>query len=443
MIVRSLRWRLLLAVVLIVVAVIAVAGMLSSFTVRRELDRFLVAQRRLDRDAALDRIRAAGRAGLMDALRGIHEQFGTRAIVVGEGPMVCYPPDLARYEMRFVRGGVDLSYAEGGRTETLQVRGGAYPIAGVGTVYLLPPDPARVEPRQTFRASVNRSFLIIVAVAVLLAIALLLTLFRRVFAPVEALTAGARALAAGRLDARVGTRGGDEIAELGEAFNTMADSLERNERVRRNMVTDIAHELRTPLTNIRVQVEAAQDGVLSADAKFLRSIEEEAATLARLVDDLQQLALADAGQLRLELVEVTVAEIVERAVSGLGERIKCDVPADLVVRADVLRMVQVVRNLVVNAMKYAASAIEITAARANDRVEIRVADDGPGVPPEHAERIFDRFHRVDESRSRTTGGAGLGLAIAKQIVELHGGRIWYERPAFVVSLRSAATKSPL
>jgi two-component system sensor histidine kinase BaeS len=208
------------------------------------------------------------------------------------------------------------------------------------------------------------------------------------------------------------------------------------------MVTDIAHELRTPLTNIRVQIEAAEDGVVAADARFLRSIEEEAATLARLVDDLQQLALADAGQLRLEIAEVTVAQIVERAVSGLDERIACDVPADLVVRADALRMVQVVRNLVVNAMKYAASAIEITAARVDDRIEIRVADDGPGVPPEHAERIFDRFHRVDESRSRTTGGAGLGLAIAKQLVELHGGRIWYERPAFVVSFRSAATKSP-
>ncbi|MGZ5473459.1 MAG: sensor histidine kinase, partial [Thermoanaerobaculia bacterium] len=225
---------------------------------------------------------------------------------------------------------------------------------------------------------------------------------------------------------------GDEVAELGRAFNSMAEALERNERVRRNMVSDVAHELRTPLTNIRVHIEAAQDGVVAADAKFLDSIDEEATTLARLVDDLQQLSLVEAGQLRLELAEVRVAEIVERAAPSSVIR---NVPDDLVIRADARRMVQVVRNLVNNALAHAESRVEVSAARVGDRIQISVADDGPGVPPEHGERIFDRFYRIDESRSRTTGGAGLGLAIARQLVELHGGRIWYERPAFVVELR--------
>jgi signal transduction histidine kinase len=111
-----------------------------------------------------------------------------------------------------------------------------------------------------------------------------------------------------------------------------------------------------------------------------------------------------------------------------------NVPDDLVVRADARRMVQVVRNLVNNALAHAENRVEVSAARVGDGVEIRVADDGPGVPREYAERIFDRFYRVDASRSRSTGGAGLGLAIARQLVELHGGRIWYEKPAFVIAL---------
>jgi signal transduction histidine kinase len=128
---------------------------------------------------------------------------------------------------------------------------------------------------------------------------------------------------------------------------------------------------------------------------------------------------------------VRVSEIVERAAPPSVIR---NVPEDLVVRADARRLVQLVRNLVNNALVHAESRVEVSAMRVGSGVEIRVSDDGPGVPPEHAERIFDRFYRVDESRSRSTGGAGLGLAIAKQLVELHGGRIWYEKPAFVIAL---------
>ncbi|MGN6183142.1 MAG: ATP-binding protein [Thermoanaerobaculia bacterium] len=264
----------------------------------------------------------------------------------------------------------------------------------------------------------------------------MLTIFRRVFRPVEKLTGGARALASGQLDARVPVRGDDEIAELAQAFNTMAEALERNERARRNMVSDVAHELRTPLTNIRVQIEAAQDGVIDADAKFLESIEEETSILARLVDDLQQLSLADAGQLRLEKTHVPVIEIIERALSGLPTHEKSlthDVDDALELFVDTRRIVQVVRNLVVNALAHATGRVHVSAHRNANTIEIRVEDDGPGVAPEHAERIFDRFYRADESRSRVTGGAGLGLAIAKQLVELHGGVIRYEKPAFVIT----------
>ncbi|HKR63927.1 MAG TPA: ATP-binding protein, partial [Thermoanaerobaculia bacterium] len=188
--------------------------------------------------------------------------------------------------------------------------------------------------------------------------------------------------------------------------------------------------------------EAVQDGVLQADSQWLASMSEETAALAHLVDDLQTLSLGDAGQLRLERAEVAVHEVIERAVAGLplhGLTLTQDVAADLLIFADARRIVQVLRNLLVNATTYAAATIAITATRNDDRAEIRVADDGPGVPAEHVAKIFDRFYRADASRSRSTGGAGLGLAIAKQLVELHGGTIAYERPAFIISLSLVRT----
>ena len=427
MIVRSLRWRLVLAMVIIIAAVVAVAGFVSTIRISRELDTFFIEQKRAETRNALRILQDGG----PDALRRAYEQSGNPILAVDDANRVVarYPPEMASFAIRFrPDGSFELRRAEDGRSEAIALRLPPHRVRGLGNVYFLPPLHPRERP--TVRTGVNK-LVIALAVAVLLAVVVMITIFRRVFAPVEALTTGARSLAAGHLDARVPVRGDDEIAELGRAFNSMAVALERNERARRNMVSDVAHELRTPLTNIRVQIEAAQDGVIATDPHFLTSIQEEAVMLARLVDDLQQLSLAEAGQLRLELAEVRVAEIIDRAAPPGVTR---DVPPDLTVRVDARRMVQVVRNLVVNALAHAKSRVHITAARVGDHVEIRVEDDGPGIPDEHVERIFDRFYRVDESRSRATGGAGLGLAIARQLVELHGGRIWYERPAFVIAL---------
>jgi len=435
MIVRSLRWRLGIAMALLIGALVAAAGLFSSITVKREFDRYLVAQR-------LDEVRAAQellrRAPDVEAgLRQVYDRHGMRALVFDDRRRVVarYPPSMNEYRVVLHPGG-RLEMTSG--SEKLMLKGAGRRIPGRGTVYFLPAeDRERPEPR-SFRVSVDRGLLAGLAAAALLAVLVVLTIFRRVFAPVEALTRGARALAGGRLDARVDVHGQDEVAELGRAFNGMAEALERNERARRNMVTDVAHELRTPLTSIRVQLEAVQDGVLEPDAKWLASIEEDATTLARLVDDLQELALADAGQLRLERRDVSVTELVERAVSGLplrGLTLARDVPADLIVNADARRIVQVLRNLFVNATTHAKSTIAVTACAKGADVEIRVEDDGPGIPDEHTARVFDRFYRADASRSRATGGAGLGLAIARELVELHGGTIRYERPEFVIVVR--------
>ncbi len=436
MIIRSLRWRLVVPMVLIIAAAISAAGVFSTVTYKRELDRIMVAQRRTAAEDALSILRST--PDLRTALERVHARDGTRTIVIGEdGRATRYPRELDSYQLKLLPDGIELNRKRGGGLEGIVLKMPPHRVEGVGTVYLLPPhDP----PVRQLRILPNRWLVPGLSAAALLAVLVMLTIFRRVLAPVDALTAGARALASGRLEARVPVRGEDEVAELGRAFNSMAEALERNERARRNMVSDVAHELRTPLTNIRVHIEAAQDGVVAPDAKFLTSIEEEAATLARLVDDLQQLSLAEAGVLKLEIAEVRVAEIIERAAPPSVIR---RVPSDLTIRADARRMVQVVRNLVNNALAHAESRVEVSAARVATGVEIRVADDGPGVPPEHAERIFDRFYRVDESRSRSTGGAGLGLAIARQLVELHGGRIWYEKPAFVIALWSAEARPPL
>jgi signal transduction histidine kinase len=438
MILRSLRWRLVLAMVLILGAALAAAGVFSSMTMKREFDRFLVAQRMDEAQGAAQMIRAARPEELHDVLARVHARYGTRTLVFDAQQRIVHrhPPELAAYAVELMPdGSLHLARTERGRLEAMQVKGTRVKVPA-GTVYFLPPRERGPGASRTFRVAVDRWLLRGLAAAAVLAVLVMLTFFRRVFAPVEALTGGARALASGRLDARVDVRGNDEIAELARAFNGMAEALERNENARRNMVSDVAHELRTPLTNIRGQIEAAQDGLVAPDAKFLESIAEDTALLARLVDDLQQLSLADAGQLQLEREDADVAAIVDRALSGLdtrGLRVTREIPPGVALRVDVRRVVQVLRNLLVNAIAHASTAIDVRAIDAGDRIEIRVADDGPGVPPEHGERIFDRFYRADPSRSRTTGGAGLGLAIAKELVELHGGTIRYEKPAFIVT----------
>ena len=446
MMLRSLRWRLAIATALMIAAVVAASGLFSSFTVKRELDRRLVTQRHDEARIAAAMVREAGAEGLHDALTRVHARFGTRSVVMGErGAIVMrVPRELESYRIVRTRdGALHLTSRGNGTFQSLIVRSAGIPVRGAGTVYFLPAKDASAD--REFMLAVHRRLVWGLAAAALLAALLMITIIRRVFAPVDALTAGARALTHGLFAARVDVRGRDEIAELATAFNTMAEALERNERARRNMVSDVAHELRTPLTNIRAQIEAAQDGVVAADGKFLASIEEDTALLARLVEDLQQLSLADAGQLRLELEDVDVADLIERAIGGMN--VTREIEPGLVVRGDARRLVQVLRNLLVNAEAHATSEVRVEVRQSCltgpaelpvPHIEIRVEDDGPGVPPEHASRVFDRFYRADASRSRATGGAGLGLAIAKELVELHGGTIRYERPAFIVSLPRAS-----
>jgi signal transduction histidine kinase len=279
----------------------------------------------------------------------------------------------------------------------------------------------------------------------------------------------------GDLSQRVAVRSQDEIGELARAFNAMADGLARIEQLRRHMVTDVAHELRTPLTNIRGYLEALRDGVARPDAPLIDSLHEEALLLNRLIDDLQDLALAEAGQLRLTRRPVALGPLLEGAVSALRPAladkrlaIVVDLPADLpCADADAARVGQVLRNLLNNAITHTPPGGTITVEATTDRrppttdqedrrqetgrtpnnsvsglsspvsrseglsvlsprssVLITVTDTGPGIAAEHLPHIFERFYRADRARARATGGAGLGLTIVKQLVEAHGGRVW-------------------
>lgn len=307
----------------------------------------------------------------------------------------------------------------------------------IGSYTAEPMDELQLIPAQIdFMQSVNYGLLLAMGVAGLSAVVLTFILSRRIVQPVAQLTQAARMLESGDLDQRVRTSARGEIGELAHAFNAMAESLNKNETLRRNMVSDVAHELRTPLTNIRGYLEAIQDGVVDADTETIDMIYEEAINLNNIIQDLQELALAEAGQLRYSRDRVEVEDVIAQTVSMLKPsaqakqiQLQIDLPYKLpAVYADEHRVSQIMRNLVSNAVKFTPDRGTITvsgASRMTD-VEIRVNDTGHGISSEHIPLLFERFYRAEPSRNRATGGAGLGLAITRQLVEAMGGRIMVE-----------------
>lgn len=284
-----------------------------------------------------------------------------------------------------------------------------------------------------FNSSVNRSLIIAIVLAGMVGLLLTYFLSRSILRPVDELIDAARSMEKGDLSQRVTVRGKGELGELANAFNAMAEGLTRLEQLRQNMVTDVAHELRTPLSNVRGYLEALGDGVVEPTPEMIDSLYEEAMLLNRLVDDLQELAMAEAGQLKLVCQPVDICEVIDKAVLSLkSEAIEkeVDLGTDLqddlpLVEADPERLGQVLRNLVNNAIINTPAGGEITiqARTVDSQVEVSVQDNGTGISAEHLPYVFERFYRADQSRARSTGGAGLGLAIVKQLVEAQGGQV--------------------
>jgi signal transduction histidine kinase len=305
----------------------------------------------------------------------------------------------------------------------------------VGTVYVSHAelrDLNRTALQMTYH-SIGENFLRGGLIALAIAIILAFFLSRRLLSPVKALSRATRKFGKGDFSQRVDEKGKGEIAELSHSFNTMANDLERTQKLQRNMVADIAHELRTPLSNLKGYLEAISDGVVQPNEATINSLYEEASSLTRLVGDLQELSLADSGELKIHPQPEDISRIINDTAIAITPKaslknleLTVNAPASLgSVDIDAQRIKQVLNNLLENAIAHtpAGSKITISARLESGLVMVSVADTGEGIPAADLPNIFERFYRVDKSRTRATGGSGLGLTIVKRLVEAHGGKI--------------------
>ena len=307
--------------------------------------------------------------------------------------------------------------------------------ADVFTALMMEAGDSAEHAREMYDDSVTTVVIAASLVAVIASIGLAIVLARMLANPLAEVGAAARRIADGDYAARVPRDGPEEIASLADSFNQMAASLERQEAMRRDFIANAAHELRTPLTNLQGYLEALRDGVITADRATYESLHEEADRLVRLSRSLDALAEGDAGASPPQLVDLDLAatigaalELAAPAIERAGLGLEADVPPTLPARADPDRLAQVLANLLSNAVRYtpAGGVVTVRAERRPGDVLISVANTGEGIPPEDLDRVFERFYRVEKSRDRARGGAGIGLAIVKQLVEQAGGRVGAE-----------------
>ncbi len=451
---RSLRTRLILATVAIVVIAVGAVGFLSTRVSNQEFNRYVTSSRATGLSRFADTLEQHYRRNNWKDVQSVLERIGAitgkRLILVNQNNQLiaAWPDDLIGSSVQIgpnhsliyeseLRSGGHVVLNEVAVTNVPHLSILDEQKNAIGTLYAT--DPAFLQPdRETelFTFSVRRGVLLSVLGGALLAFLLTLAFSKRLLAPIENLTKAVRMLEKGDLQQRVPVQSADETGELAHAFNAMAESLQRLEQLRRNMVSDIAHELRTPLTNIRGQLESLQDGLAKPDTSAINSLHEEAMLLNGLIDDLQELALADAGHLRLSMEPLRIKNEMESVVKALQPSISkknievvISVSQDLpVIHADIKRIGQTFRNLLTNALSHTqpGGRIVISARKAAKELEIAVTDNGEGIPSEDLPYIFERFFRSDRSRTRKTGGTGLGLAIVQQLVLAHNGKIQAE-----------------
>ncbi len=304
----------------------------------------------------------------------------------------------------------------------------------VGTLLLGDVGP-NLDPNEAeFLDSAKNSALLGGGIAAGIALSFSALLIAQILSPLRRLSRATERIAHGDLPKEVEIRSRDEIGQLGGSFNQMIENLRRSEAARRTMTADIAHELRTPVTIIQGTLEAILDGVYEPSDATIAPIYEETLHLGRLIDDLRDLAMAEAGELRLERepvdIEGLIRQVTDALISSPEDAPRLGVHAEgaiPLIEADPKRLRQVIANLLSNAIRYTPSdgEIKIELRTIDGEVEISFADTGPGISEEDLPHLFERFYRGDPARNRV-GGSGLGLAIVKQWVEAHGGRIWAE-----------------
>jgi histidine kinase len=289
---------------------------------------------------------------------------------------------------------------------------------------------------QDYQNSFNEALLIAVIAASIVALAVSVLFSRSMVSPIRSMTKASGRIAEGRYDERVELNGNDELSQLATSFNQMARQLEQVENMRRQLIGDVAHELRTPLTFIKGSAEGLMDGVLPASDETYQQIHNEAERLSHLVDDLQELSRVESRAAQLDIRAVDSAAVVGTVARRLQHQFDAkrvtlvtnlsSVPVSFL--ADEGRAIQILTNLVGNALQHTPEDGTVTVSVMQDRSEVRISvrDTGEGIEADHLARIFDRFYRVDKSRSRARGGSGIGLTIARHLVEAQGGRIWAE-----------------
>lgn len=292
------------------------------------------------------------------------------------------------------------------------------------------------QPEQDFLHSVHESLIWVGAAIILVGLAASFALARSITIPLRKLNAATQAIERGNLSYKVDIKSNDEVEHLAAAFNKMTDALEATNRQRKQLLADIAHELRTPLAVIQGNLEGMLDGVVEADKEQLGSLYEETVHLNRMIKDLRDLSLAEAGQLSLEKEPTDIGQMVTRAVNlvkPLAEEksiaLECRFEAVPLIEVDPGRVNQVIYNLLTNAVRYTDVGGEVAVITGIERqgltewVKIAVCDNGQGIDEADLPHIFDHFYRADKSRTRKSGGSGIGLAIVRQLVEAHGGKV--------------------
>ncbi len=451
----SLRARLLLAVGVLAIAAALAVAVTARQSTRQEFLRF----RELDRIGPPAHVAAltttiasvlSGRCCAAAVLEEASARLGPREAVVildpaksvaiaSTGPAlqglrnlsVSVDGSTILLDADRVRGGI----AEG---VSLHIKGG--PAAVIRTadgrdaelrVLVLPQaKEAQDVPGAAFLGSIDHRLLIATTLVGVVALAATWILTRRIAGPIVELSEATQDLATGNFARRVPARGADEIAALARSFNAMAAALEHQQALRRSLVSDVAHELRTPLTALRCRLESIIDGVATDPRLALSGANEEVQHLARLVDDLQELALAEAGELTLSVGPLDIAAVVASAARAADldgdRRLRLDGVPALMARGDAVRVRQVLVNLMTNASRHTPrdGTITVSAAARDGEVHVEVRNTGSELTGEQLARVFDRFYRADPARQRATGGSGLGLAIVKHLVEAQRGRVW-------------------
>ncbi|MBU2676556.1 MAG: HAMP domain-containing protein [Gammaproteobacteria bacterium] len=303
----------------------------------------------------------------------------------------------------------------------------------VGYVTIAPRRQLTNQIDRNFAKKQERSIYLIAAAALLFAAAISAILARQMTRPIRALASGARSITAGHYDTRILAAHGDELGDLAGDFNQLAETLEKNRVSRQRWVSDIAHELRTPLAILRGELDAIEDGVRTFDSTTHKSLQAEVTRLTKLVGDLHDLSVYDEGGMDFQRERVDIGALLGTVLDNSKNRLRGanialtrELPKEAVeVLADATRLEQLFANLVENTVRYTDSpgSLHVTCASDSDTVDLQFADSGPGVPDRSLGQLFERLYRVSASRSRDSGGSGLGLSICKAIVDAHGGTI--------------------